>query len=687
MKRSIIPIIIVLLILTAGILFLPAAAEQAEPAEKADWTVMFYLCGSNLESKYSYATGNLEEINTCRIPYEYTIQLAEIYGYEVTRDMLPDPGKVNLTIQTGGCKEWHAQSLGLDIPTDKLQRWSFELIQEDGSGGYHLEEELPLASMADPETLTDFVRWNMEKYPAEKYALVLWDHGGGSKTGIFIDELFDNDVMYLYELRDALQNVGKKLDLVLFDACLMANLETAYIIRDCADYMVASEEVVVGQGTAIGKWMQELYYAPKSDAERLGRIICDTAQIKCANLEDEQAGEMITWSVIDLGKMDRVGECVNRFFDVLCRAYTQYPELMRIYAFQIINSERYGSRSDSMYDLASLFYNAGLYQTRETNIRQEFLEAIEDAVVYNVRGSDHFGARGLSFCYAPVLTPEELDVYEKNCPMPGYLALVDALSPWTAPDWVYEHTEKLPEIDGMEDYRIDIEKKICEDGTPGVNLAEGVRNVGLILLRWYRKNEETGEVVNMGLMPAYEGKTAEGEFLWRAYEPWNWVAVEGVPCCFNLISYYPGGTHLCEIPIRIGTDVWKLRVGYSETKRSYDIYGVWDGSEYVGQRFTRSVKRLDQMVGQNYQLLYPILDTKRTAFEAGPEQPFYRFLELSRMELPAGTYYLEYVIVDMFQRWIPMERIELNWNGEKLTMAEGTDWSGTVRLKWNGTSK
>ena len=105
---------------------------------------------------------------------------------------------------------------------------------------------------------------------------------------------------------------------------------------------------------------------------------------------------MITWSVIDLGKMDRVGECVNRFFDVLCRAYTQYPELMRIYAFQIINSERYGSRSDSMYDLASLFYNAGLYQTRETNIRQEFLEAIEDAVVYNVRGSDHFGARGLS---------------------------------------------------------------------------------------------------------------------------------------------------------------------------------------------------------------------------------------------------------------------------------------------------
>lgn len=35
----------------------------AEPAEEpAEWTVLFYFCGSDLESKYSYATGNLQEI-------------------------------------------------------------------------------------------------------------------------------------------------------------------------------------------------------------------------------------------------------------------------------------------------------------------------------------------------------------------------------------------------------------------------------------------------------------------------------------------------------------------------------------------------------------------------------------------------------------------------------------------------
>ena len=172
--------IILLLILAALFACLAvAAAEETEipaapeNAGEAEWTVMFYMCGSDLESRYSYATGNLEEIYSCEIPFAYSIALAAKYGNEVTQDMLPDPGKVNVIIETGGCKAWHAQRLGLDISNRKLQRWSFEQVAEDGSGGFHLEEELPLASMADPETLRDFIAWSAKKYPAKKYALVL----------------------------------------------------------------------------------------------------------------------------------------------------------------------------------------------------------------------------------------------------------------------------------------------------------------------------------------------------------------------------------------------------------------------------------------------------------------------------------------------------------------------------------
>ena len=683
--------VLLALLLALGAFCLSAAsAEQTSgiPADtgdagKAEWTVMIYMCGSDLESKYCYATGNLEEILNCQRPYSMTIQLASYYGYEVTPDMLPDRGKVNVTIETGGCRNWHTDRMGFDVSHKKLQRWTFEPLREDGSGGYQLEEELPLQSMAEPETLTDFIVWSAEKYPAKKYALVLWDHGGGSKTGIFIDELFNNEMMYLYELGDALKESGIQMETVLFDACLMASVETAFVISNYAKYMVASEEVVAGQGTAIGDWLQELYFAPTSDGKRLGRLICDTTQIKFANLEDTQAGEMLAWSVIDLSQIQRLGGCIDRLYKIVGMAYKEYPELMRVYAFQVINNERYGNRSDSMFDLASLFYSAGLYQMLDPNIRQDVLEAIEDAVVYTARGSDHFGARGLSFCYAAMLTPEEMDIYAKNCPSPSYLALADAVSPWSAPDWVYERTEKLPEIDELDAYRIGIEKKICADGTPGINLAEGTRNVSLLLYKWYQKDEDTGELVDLGVMLAEQGETKDGEFLYRAFEPWKWPSVEGTPCCFMLNSFYPGGTSLCEVPIKVGADVWKLRIGMKENNE-YEIYGVWDGSEYVGQRFTRNMKTLAQMVGQNYQLLYPVVDAEEAYFHIGKEKPFLRTLRISTTQLPPGTYYLEYVVMDMFQRTIPMDRIELNWDGEQLTMAEGTEWDGTVYLKWDG---
>ena len=55
-----------------------------------------------------------------------------------------------------------------------------------------------------------------------------------------------------------------------------------------------------------------------------------------------------------------------------------------------------------------------------------------------------------------------------------------------------------------------------------------------------------------------------------------------------------------------------------------------------------------------------------------------------QMEKIAKKHDTLYSVMDMFMRIIPMERIELNWDGERMTMAEGTELEGTVRLQWNG---
>ena len=123
---------LVFILLLAGILCLAAAscaAETAEPApaadEPAEWTVLFYFCGSDLESKYSYASENLEEISMVKPLDDYLsffIQLYDENNTEFPSVSLRRPEEINILVETGGSTKWHAQDLGMDISANALQR-------------------------------------------------------------------------------------------------------------------------------------------------------------------------------------------------------------------------------------------------------------------------------------------------------------------------------------------------------------------------------------------------------------------------------------------------------------------------------------------------------------------------------------------------------------------------------------
>jgi hypothetical protein len=110
--------------------------------------------------------------------------------------------------------------------------------------------------MGSAATLAGFVAGVFRRYPARHHAVFLWDHGGGW-TGICTDEDpaggTGRSLLDLGEIRNGLRSgmlaggVGK-LDLIGFDACLMAQLEVALAVHDLADIMVASEAVVPGTG-------------------------------------------------------------------------------------------------------------------------------------------------------------------------------------------------------------------------------------------------------------------------------------------------------------------------------------------------------------------------------------------------------------------------------------------------------
>ena len=109
-----------------------------------------------------------------------------------------------------------------------------------------------MRSVRLPQTLTDFLAYATDNYPADRTAVILWDHGGGSVNGVCADELYEFDALELPELYTAFRDVWQPdesdpaLELIGFDACLMATVDVADTFREFAHYMVAPEGSYIG---------------------------------------------------------------------------------------------------------------------------------------------------------------------------------------------------------------------------------------------------------------------------------------------------------------------------------------------------------------------------------------------------------------------------------------------------------
>ena len=189
-------------------------------------TIMVYMCGTDLESRSGMGTSDLQEM------------LAADLGQNI-----------NLLVYTGGCKGWKNNL----VSSSNNQIWQVR----DG-GMVCLQKDLGSVPMTDPDTLTGYIQWCAKNYPADRYELIFWDHGGGSISGYGYDEKFaSSGSMGLAGINTALKNAGVTFDFIGFDACLMATAETALMLTPYADYLIASEETEPGVGWYYTNWLTE----------------------------------------------------------------------------------------------------------------------------------------------------------------------------------------------------------------------------------------------------------------------------------------------------------------------------------------------------------------------------------------------------------------------------------------------
>ena len=182
-------------------------------------------------------------------------------------------------------------------------------------------------NMGDPNTLSIFIEYVVTHYPAQHYALFVWDHGSGwvesystagdkfSPMGVSYDDT-DGDHLTMLEVKQAFADVyaatGVKLDVFDYDACLMANVEVAYETKDYVHYVVASEQTEPGDGddyVAIG---QALTDDPNITPLDLANVIAHSFVYQYSN--------DVTKSVIDGTQLDSLINALSVFAGYLAEA-------------------------------------------------------------------------------------------------------------------------------------------------------------------------------------------------------------------------------------------------------------------------------------------------------------------------------------------------------------------------------
>ncbi len=259
----------------------------------------------------------------------------------------------------------------LDHMSDDNTRRYF--VRSGGEPDDDVVEELGETNTGDPIVATDFFRWAIDRYPADRLLGVIWNHGAGiddtdvyrsarggngargatggngasaglarralssrHRRALFQSTVaqaahdraiaFDDtskDFLDNVELKKVLAEVkrqtGREIDVLGFDACLMSMVEIAYQLRGTARVVVGSEELEPGDGWPYDRVLKALASAPDMSPADLGAEIVEL-------YVDSYRDESITQAAVDLAKLDSVAASIDSLAKALTKAIKKSPD-------------------------------------------------------------------------------------------------------------------------------------------------------------------------------------------------------------------------------------------------------------------------------------------------------------------------------------------------------------------------
>lgn len=523
---------------------------NTEVSTDTEWVIYWYLCGSDLETFYGAATTDLGELLEVELPEN-----------------------VKIIIQTGGTAMWQNEV----ISADYLERYIYD------SNGLELIEQLPLESMGSEDTLSSFLAFGKENYPAKKTGFIFWNHGGGSVAGAAFDEVFGGDSLTLDEMYRAfsanfeMSEENPAFDLIGFDTCLMATVDVAYTFCDIGKFLVASQELEPGNGWYYTDWADALANKPEMDGLELGKIICDTFVVGCELIGTD---DDITLSVTNLAKASELISAYNDFGDEALISACDDPAFFAAFSRTAIVSENYGGNTKedgytNMVDLGHLArQSADILPETSSNV----LTALDNCIEYEVHGPYREEATGLSCYYSYNSDIEDYNAYAslgagkafKYYYAYGLTGELSEEGMAYISELNYDSIQPIQtlETQGWDDYPLELDS----DGLAVMNLGETAKDILSSVYIWlYYVDIELDMILLLGsdndLVADWEQGIFKDNFrgVWGAINE-NLVYME--------ISFEGDTYNMYSVPILLNGEEYNLSVIYDFETATYEIQGA-----------------------------------------------------------------------------------------------------------------
>lgn len=374
--------------------------NDVESKSQKELTIMIYMVGSNLESNLfsQAASRDLNEMLNSKL----------------------DDRNVNVVVYCGGASVWWN---GLSSQTNSYLVYS---SKNNGTFDVYSDEK---RNMGESETFADFLNTTYEKFPAEKYSLICWDHGGGPYLGYGNDENYQDsnnmpDCLTISEMKDALDKTPfkeNKLEFVGFDACLMSTLEVADLWKDYSNCLLASPETEAGCGwdyTFLNTLNNSLF------VDDITSSIIDyySDYIEISKTSDFNPD----YSLIsfDLNRIDKVEKAMNDLFKTINQNFNENIVNV-LYLKQ--SSKFYGGEEEyEIIDLGDFSYNAKeIFPDSSKNV----ISALSNCIIYGK--TNILRCKGMSF-YLPFSCPEIYSTFghtilESNEYAPEFVSFIDKI--------------------------------------------------------------------------------------------------------------------------------------------------------------------------------------------------------------------------------------------------------------------